>query len=124
MAAESINSAETDGDEDIREKDDSTLDYEANANNNADENEKDMKSDDEDEELNGILNGNGSGSDIELDTETPADVAFAKTKRQEEEILQLIANTKVSGSPILDLSKKELQSLPDEMIELSHIEVS
>jgi len=76
-------------------------------------------SDVEDEELfplmNDRLSDDGHG-------ETPADVSFAKTKRQEVMILNIISNTKGSGDTSLDLSQKNLQSLPEEMFELSHIE--
>lgn len=88
-------------------------------------NDKELKTSvdyyEDDEELFPYMNGNVHDS-YEDELETLADVAFAKTKRQEEEILQLIANSKVLGSSILDLSRKDLQTLPEELLELTHVE--
>ncbi|XP_012945974.1 leucine-rich repeat-containing protein 27 isoform X2 [Aplysia californica] len=106
MAAETVGVGDPEG-----ETEDATLESNFNLSREA--------SDVDDAELYPLMNGTGAGSD---DGETPADVPFAKTKREEEMILQLIANTKVMKSTSLDLSQKNLQTLPDELLELSHIE--
>lgn len=73
---------------------------------------------DEDEELQQLAEGEA----YEV-SETPADVMFANTKKQEEEILSLIEMAKSRSSSSIDLSKKNLQSFPDEILLLNHVEV-
>ena len=56
--------------------------------------------------------------------ETPADVAFVRTKRQQQAVLDVIQKIKDSGSTSLDLSQKQLQAFPDELLELTNLEVN
>lgn len=121
MAGETIVGLST-ADTDVEKETSESIDDGSNSFSNQD---KESKSSDEfceeDEELLPLMNENNQDSDNE-EFETPSDVAFAKTKRQEEEILQLIANVKVSGSSILNLRRKNLQTLPEELLELTQIQ--
>ena len=123
MAGETIVGLST-ADTDVEKETSESIDDGSNSFSNQD---KESKSSDEfceeDEELLPLMNENNQDSDNE-EFETPSDVAFAKTKRQEEEILQLIANVKVSGSSILNLRRKNLQTLPEELLELTQIQVT
>ena len=94
---------------------------------------------DQEENLPSQLNDeNDSGSDesesseierletatpIENNIETPTERGIAKTKSSEDLILKIIAQTKALGSNTLDLGGKGLRQIPEELLELSQLEV-
>ena len=55
--------------------------------------------------------------------ETPADVAFARTRRQQQAVIDGIQKTKELGSTSIDLSQTQLQAFPDDLLELTNLEV-
>ncbi|KAK7109701.1 leucine-rich repeat-containing protein 27-like isoform X2 [Littorina saxatilis] len=55
-------------------------------------------------------------------TETPADTAFARTKREEELVLQCILQAQALGAPTVDLSGKHLMAIPDELMQMEGVE--
>ncbi|GFO13391.1 leucine-rich repeat-containing protein 27-like isoform x2 [Plakobranchus ocellatus] len=68
------------------------------------------------------LAGDSASDDDNESPETPADVAFARTKKQQQAVLDIIQDVKESGSTSLDLSQKHLQAFPDELLELTNLE--
>ncbi|RUS77823.1 hypothetical protein EGW08_014416 [Elysia chlorotica] len=54
--------------------------------------------------------------------ETPADVAFARTRKQQQAVVDVIQKTKESGSTSIDLSQMKLQAFPDDLLELTNLE--
>jgi hypothetical protein len=56
-------------------------------------------------------------------SETPADTAFARTKREEEAVLNCIEQARAIGSKTLDLNGKHLLAVPDELMQMEELEV-
>lgn len=67
----------------------------------------------------------GTATPVEngIPLETPTERGIAKTKQLEDAIFKIIAQTKALGSNTLDLSGKGVRQIPDELLELSHLEV-
>lgn len=64
------------------------------------------------------------GYNESLPAETPTERGIAKTKSTEELILKIIAQSKALGSNTLDLGGKGVRRIPEEMLELSQLEVN
>ncbi|CAL1545058.1 unnamed protein product [Lymnaea stagnalis] len=54
--------------------------------------------------------------------ETPADFLFVKTKKEQDDILKCIEKAKTMQSTTIDLSRKKLQAIPDNLLELTCLE--
>ncbi|XP_059163282.1 leucine-rich repeat-containing protein 27-like isoform X2 [Physella acuta] len=66
---------------------------------------------------------NNSFDEGEADTcETPADVAFVKTKKEQNKIAEIIESTKRLRTSSIELSRKRLQSFPEMLLDLSNLE--
>lgn len=61
--------------------------------------------------------------DLESREDSPSVRALAKTRQQEEEVLQIIRQVDALGANTLDLSNKGLLHLPEEVLELKGLEV-
>ncbi|KAL8592142.1 hypothetical protein ACOMHN_033513 [Nucella lapillus] len=78
-------------------------------------------------DIEGDFNNFGSENEMHEDgafyrMETPADTAFARTKREEEAVLQCIKQARAIGSPTVDLSGKRLMAVPDELMQMEELE--
>ncbi|XP_067657076.1 leucine-rich repeat-containing protein 27-like isoform X4 [Haliotis asinina] len=60
--------------------------------------------------------------DLESRDDSPSVRALAKTRQQEEEVLQIIRQVEALGANTLDLSNKGLLHLPEEVLELKGLE--
>lgn len=71
-----------------------------------------------------VLSTTANNSFDEAETcETPADVAFVKTKKEQNKIAEIIESTKQLGTSSIELSRKHLQSFPEMLLDLSYLEV-
>lgn len=68
----------------------------------------------------------GTATPVEngIPLETPTERGVAKTKKLEDIIFRIIAQAKALGSNTVDLCGKGVRQIPEELLELSHLEVN
>lgn len=60
----------------------------------------------------------------ELNTQGDGDFTRTRIRKKDNNVHQLIKQTKDSGSKVIDLSRKGLYAIPDELFEIENLEVS